>query len=163
MGRKKDSTHLELVPPKKSDKRCPHCNVPLDETGFCWKGGGYPMQQNSGLGVQIAHESWAMKGAVYPSISPFSCPLCRSGLTWGGGCPRCFGTKTITIPDSRTFPGAPHKLDGFHWVATGEDAGQRVVPLVQAKKCFKIVHSVLCGDLSPADGLAAVNKVLEAP
>lgn len=108
--------------------RCPFDGCPLDPTGYCVTGGGYPV----GLDYRVIQtgqrpdpdrlEEWRRWD------TPFACPMCntpgredaaRVQLDWDGGCMRCKGSRTPQDRTTWTFPGSRYDHDGRgHWAKT---------------------------------------------
>jgi len=78
----------------------------LAPDGRCDLTGGYPVPKDGS-----------------PLKCPFSCPHCRGGLSWDGGCARCFGAPSGKREDW-TFPGDRYEVNQGHRVSVG-GAGRR--------------------------------------
>ena len=78
---------------------CALDGAPLDASGWCREGGGWPLTLRC----------------------PFFCPVCRARLGWDGGCLRCFGTVTPADRETWQFPGDEYQLDEAtrHYVRVG--------------------------------------------
>jgi hypothetical protein len=85
-------------------RRCPHDGAELEASGFCARGGGFPLGQPC----------------------RFACPICGGALDWSGGCDRCHGAASGHREDW-SFPGDRYDCyddkgkpigDGVHWVKT---------------------------------------------
>ncbi len=112
------------------------CGGYLDEWGYCATGGGYPITQ----------------------ACPLVCPLCRSALTWGGGCTSCKGTSTRADRTSWTFPGDLYEVQRGHWVKVG--GPQKACTPDQNKACALIVDKVLAGELKEPEAQEKIQDIL---
>jgi len=123
---------------KKKDrpKGCPVCTGPVEDNGFCMRGGGYPLSM----------------------VCPFMCPFCFQGLSWNGGCMWCHGTHTTDDRSTWTFPGDEYRMDKGHWVKHAWP--QNALTSEQNIACKEIVKLVLDGKLSELAGQERIQGIL---
>ena len=136
-------------PESREGRLCPVDDAPLDSRGFCARGNGFALDAKC----------------------PFVCPLCRSALTWSGGCDSCKGTGRSPAPrELWAFPGDRYEPQGGHFVRV---CGPRKACTPEENKAgLKAIRAILAdapvttgkppGRHQRAEVLAQARQLLEA-
>jgi hypothetical protein len=130
---------------------CPSDGATLDPHGYCWTGGGYPVLR-WWWDTQSKDPHWTRITAS----CTFTCPICRQGLSWDGGCLSCYGSQTAVDKRTWTFPGDSYVLQDRHWVR--EHGPCKASTPEQVKAGSASVKLVMDGTLTAAEGLVRLRK-----